>query len=276
MTLPDKFNPIKHLKTTLKQVHNREVREAFSELGGDDWLPDINTPRASLRTACLIDDKDTTSIILMRIHLLFLHLRRAKDYQAPIIGIPKGKLDQSRVYRPQIHLFFREDSGDVEEGYTPVEGEISFRLMNEDSNSITKAELTTLANKIKLEFGAGNGYLWKKGKDYFSYTDKEKGYQLQILAFSDTEAEQLIKKVLDIQGHTFSASKMGCSTNKSPTEAYPTIPSLHTILGDSQRKPRRRPVATVRFQYALCNLWGAERVVPLYDRTFAYLNALVD
>ena len=100
--------------------------------------------------------------------------------QAPWVGMPKGSLDPTRKYKPQIFLYFKEDLDDVEEGYAPVEGKISFRLMNEDSESITRTKLTTIANKIKTEFGQGNGFTWKKGKEYYSYTDKEKGYQLQI------------------------------------------------------------------------------------------------
>ena len=71
--------------------------------------------------------------------------------------------------------------------------------MDKDSESITKTDLTALANKIKQEFGVSNGYTCKKGKEYHNYTDKEKGDQLQILAFSESEAKQLINKVLNIK-----------------------------------------------------------------------------
>ncbi|WP_198648741.1 hypothetical protein [Cyanothece sp. BG0011] len=275
MVLPLDYNDFEHLQSVIRKLHNKEVREAFSDLGGDEWLPNINSPRASLRQACTIYDSDSALIMLLKQNLYFLTLRKAKDYQAPILGMPKGSLDPIRKYKPQIYLYFKEDSGDVEEGYGPVEGRISFRLMDEDSESITKTKLTTLANKIKTEFGVSNGYTWKKGKEYYSYTDKEKGYQLQILAFSETEAKQLINKVLDIQGHTFSAKKFRKSSNDDPTSAYPTIPPNQSILGELVREPRLRPVATVRFQYAIANLWGRPQPIPLYDRTFEYLNALV-
>ncbi|MGK7958422.1 MAG: hypothetical protein AB4063_24660, partial [Crocosphaera sp.] len=143
------------------------------------------------------------------------------------------------------------------------------------SESITKAKLTTIANKIKTEFGVSNGYTWKKGKEYYSYTDKEKGYQLQILGFNEPEARQLINKVLDIQGHSFQGKRFRKAVNDDPTEAYPTIPPTQSILGESVKEPRIRPVATVRFQYAIANIWGKPDLIPLYDRTFKYLNALV-
>lgn len=275
MTLPLDFNDFEHLQSTIIKLHNREVREAFSDLGGDEWLPNINTARASLRQACTIYDSDSALIMLLKQNLYFLTLRKAQDYQPTILGMPKGSLDPVRKYRPQIFLYFKEDTGDVEPGYPPVDGRISFRLMDKDSETITKTDLTTLANKIKTEFGVSNGYTWKKGKEYYNYTDKDKGYQLQILAFNKSEVKQLINKVLDIQGHTYQDKKLTNSGNEDPTGAYPTIPPTINILGESRREPRRRPVATVRFQYALANIWGKPDPIPLYDRTFKYLNALV-
>ncbi len=275
MTLPLDFNDFEHLQSTIIKLHNREVREAFSDLGGDEWLPNINTPRASLRQACTIYDSDYALIMLLKQNLYFLTLRKAKDYQAPFVGMPKGSFDPVIKYKPQIVLYFQEDNGDVEEGYNPVDGRISFRLMNKDSETITKTDLTTLANKIKTEFVVNNGYTWKQRKEYYNYTDKTKGYQLQILAFSESEAKQLINKVLDIQGHTFQDKKFTKSVNDNPSSAYPIIPPQQNILGELTREPLRRPVATVRFQYALANLWGKPDLIPLYDRTFTYLNAFV-
>lgn len=275
MSLPEGFNSFEHLQSTIIRVHNREVRDAFSDLGGTGWSPNINSPRASLRQACTIRDDDNAIMMLLRQNLFFMSLRKARDYQAPIVGMPKGSLDPIRKYRPQIVLYFREDLGDVEEEYPPVDGRISFRLMDKDSENITKTDLTAIANKIKTELGINNGYTWKKGKEYYNYTDKDKGYQLQILAFSETEAKQLINKVLGIQNHSFQGKKFTKSSNEAPTDAYPTIPPQQNILGKPTREPRRRPVATVRFQYAMANLWGRAELIPLYDRTFNYLDALV-
>ncbi len=41
MVLPLDFNEFEHLQSVMKKLHNREVREAFSDLGGDEWLPNI-------------------------------------------------------------------------------------------------------------------------------------------------------------------------------------------------------------------------------------------
>ncbi len=275
MVLPLDYNDFEHLQSVIRKLHNKEVREAFSDLGDDEWTPNINTPRASLRQACTIYDSDSALIMLLKQNLYFLTLRKAQDYQAPFVGMPKGSFDSIRKYRPQIILYFKEDAGDIEEGYNAVDGRISFRLMDKDSETITKAELITLAKKIKTEFGGSNGYTWKKGKDYYNYTDKDKGYQLQILGYNVSEAKQLIKKILNLQLHSFQEKKLTVAINEDPSLAYPTIPPQQNILGELIREPRRRPVATVRFQYAHANLWGKPDLIPLYDRTFTYLNALV-
>ncbi len=262
--LPLDFNAFEHLQDTVRRPYNREVREAFSDLGGDEWLPDINTPRASLRQACTIYDSDSATMMAVKMMFFYFTLRKAQDMQAPLVGMPKGSLDPVRKYKPQICLFFKEDSGDVEEGYDPVEGRISIRLMNEDSESITKTELTNLGNRIRAEFGTGSGYVWKKGKEYYSYTDKEKGYQLQILAFSEAKARELINKILDIQNHSFEDKRFNKNNNGNPAAAYPTIPPNQNILGETVREPRKRPVADVRFQYAIANLWGRPQPIPVY------------
>lgn len=275
MALPENYNPYEHLQDVVRRTHNREVREAFSDLGIDDWEPNISGTRSSLRQACTIHDNDTSSMILMRQNLFFLTMRRARDYQAPIVGMPKESLDSIRKYRPQICLFFKEDSEDVDPDYEPITGRISFRLMDEDSETITESKLKGLANKIKLELGANKGYIWKKGKHYFSYTDKNKGYQLQILALNEITAKDLIQKVLAIQNHNMENKRFNQNTNKDPTRAFPTIPPSIRILNETKKEPRRRPVGDVRFQYAIANIWGQAAVVPLFDRTFTYPKALV-
>ena len=69
------FNDFEHLQSVIRKVHNKEVREAFSDLGGDEWLPNINTPRASLRQACTIYDSDSALIMLLKQNL-YLNARR--------------------------------------------------------------------------------------------------------------------------------------------------------------------------------------------------------
>jgi len=273
LVLPDHFSPSEHLQDLLKRYFNREVREWFSDLGGDEWEPDIGTTRGSLRVGCTHLDNDNLDMTILRIEL-FNFIRRQK-FEMPFLGIPLGQFQETRRYRPQIMLYFQEDVGDIEPGYSPVTGEVSFRLMDHNSSTINEAVANTFANRVKSNFLNGGGYVWRKGKTMVSYTDKAKGYQLQLYSRSEAYGRELIERVLDVQNDTPDWSKCNVSENQSPTAAYPTIPELDYVYGKSRRMPRKRPMADCRFQFALLHVWGLPNPIVLADRSGLYAQALV-
>jgi hypothetical protein len=274
MALPEGFTDFEHLQDTIRLLQNRIVRDEFSDLGGDDWEPNINGGRPSLRQACTIKDSDTASMVEMRLFLYYIILRKAKDLHPAIYGIPTTGFQEQRKFKPQIMLFFQEDSNDVEPGYSPVTGEISFRIMNEETETITMSNIQNFANKVKSAF-ATPSFVWKKGKELYSYTDWKKGYQLQLLCRNQTEAKRVVEQVLDIQSHTPDWKKLAINTNAEPSEAFPTIPPNQTILGKSHKLPRKRPIADARFQYGLLHLHGLPNSICLVDRTGTYSNPQV-
>lgn len=276
MALPEDFNPWEHLQSTVVRVFKKEVIDEFRDLGGEDWDRDIKVPRASLRTACTPDDNDTSTMTLIRMMLFYIVLRRAQDMQAPIYGMPVGQAHETRKFKPQICLFFKERADEVELGYRPLTAEIKFRLMDETEDTITEAKLKTLANKIKTEFGVSGGVKWKKGKVVCAYTDPEKGYKLHIFAYSESEGREIIDKVLSIQGHSPSWEHLTINENAMPASAYPTVPPTKRIAGKQVRLPRRRPVGTVRFVRATCAIWGLTRPVPLVDLHGVLKGTLAD
>lgn len=274
MTLPENFTPVQHFKSVAIKSYNRFVKKAFKDI--DHIGDDISLPRTSLREACLIDEQDSSILINNRMMLFYFTLRQAAELQAPLFGIPVGHFEEGRRYRPQVFLYFREDSEDVEEDYRPLEAQLTFRLMNETETTISKLELTNIARSIKTEFGTGDGYRWQKGKTLCTYYDGEKGYALHIYAYSVTEGKEVIGKILDIQNHAPDWSKLTINERDDPMGAFPTIPPSKVILGESQRMPRRRPVGYVRFLRATCSVWGLNKPVALYDKTGYHLDALVD
>lgn len=270
--LPNNFSPAEHLQDTIRRTYNPEVREWFADLTTDD--PDINTPRGSLRTACTHLENDTMDMTVSRM-LLFDMVIKQRFTQA------QGGSDRDLNYRvlrrtrPQVTLYFLEDLEDVEPGYDPVAGEISFRLMDQTSTTFSNSEAIALANRIKAEFGTSQGFTWRKGRELCSYTDWDKGYQLQLLVRSESEGRSLVGKILDLQSHTPEWEFFNHIENGAPAEAFPTVPPRETILGKSRRLPRRRPVADVRFQYATVKIAGLAKPVYLFDRSGRYSNALV-
>ena len=94
-----------------------------------------------------------------------------------VYGIPTTIYQENNKFVPQILLYFIEDIEDVEENWNPVAGLVKVRVVGESYDTITEAKALTLANKIKTEFAANNGYIWRKGKVICSYKDLDAGLQ---------------------------------------------------------------------------------------------------
>lgn len=272
MPLPENFSESEHLQDLFRRYANRQVRDFFLDLGGEDFDVDLTNARSSLRHGCTHKDDDSLLQTLLRWEL-FNHVRRLK-FDVPFIGIPVSSFDAERKYKPQIVLFFQEDLGDVEPGFEVVTGRVSFRAMGYDSQSFTPTVAQTFANRISTNFVNGGGFVWRKGRTMCAYSDWPKGYQLQILARSEADGRALVDRVLDLQNDTIDLTKFNVSENQAESSAYPIIPPNEMIYGQSRRTPRRRPLADVRFQYAVAHVHGLSNPIPLTDRTGLYPSAL--
>lgn len=271
MPLPSDYSPAEHFQDTTRKTMNRAINQWFSDLPPDEL--DLASPRSALRTACLHQEGDPLSLTIGR-QLLFDFVVRDR-LNPPVYGTPISLYQESRKFKPQVMLYFQEDRADVEPGYPPVPGEISFRLMSHSSESITEAIATQLATRIKAEFASAGGYVWKKGKYMASYTDWEKGYQLQLLSRNKSEAKELIGKILDIQNHSPEWRRMNFSENEDAMTAFPTIPGTERIYGRTRRLPRSRPIADCRFWYAVLHVHALPNPVVLVDRSGLFRNPLV-
>jgi len=276
MALPEGFSPPEFLQDTILKTQNKIIREEFSDLGDDDWEPDVSTGRGALRYACTHQDSDSDGMTLMRLWLFYGVLRKAKDFHPEIFGIPSTAFKAQRKYKPQIVMHFREDWQDIDPGYPAVEGEIGFRLMNQEDATLSMTEALTYAQRVKTNFGAGGGFVWRKGKQMVTYTDWNKGYQLQLLCRDRAEGRRVIEQVLDIQQHTPDWKKMNKTENEEPAERYPTIPPPVHVMGKSEQGQRERPIADVRFRSAILHLHASNRTVVLYDPDGRSSRALSD
>lgn len=275
MALPANHNPWSHFISVVTQVQNRIIKEDFNDVGDDDWEPNINTDRASLRVACTIRANDSAPLVLLRLMLYYIVLRKAQDLQLPVYGMPTGTLQAQRKFRPQITLYFSQDITTVLRGKDPITGEISWRVMDETTSSMSRSKIEIIANKIKTHFGAGSGFLWSKGRYMITYTDWNQGLQLQILCKTVTEGEQVIQKVLDVHGASFVRKKMNVVENQDDDARYPSTPDRELILGESVELPRERPLVDVRFRYATLTLHGLKRPIHLYDKTLRLPDCVV-
>lgn len=265
MPLPADFSEQEHLQSVIRKWMNREIRGHFRATDSDELDEDITTPENSLAWAC--QHKDTDSLLMTQLRWSLFERVRLQRIQVPITGIPTGSFQPTRRFKPQIQLYFQEDLADVEPEFEPVTGELTFRLMQYDSDTITPAVAQAFATRVRSTFAGGGGYLWRKGRGMLSYTDKRKGYQLQILCRNEGAGRELVDRVLDVGQDTPDWDKASYSESLAEGTAYPVIPPRERIYGEIRRLPRRRPIATVRFQYALLHVWGLQHPIPLTDRT---------
>lgn len=271
MALPDNFSPYEHLQDTVKRWYNREVQQHFSDLGPTD---DLTIPRSSLRVACRHDERDSLTMTLLRVFLFEVTARHSSSLHPAMFGIPITEYESEIVYKPQIKLFFSEPRDDVVDGYPPVEGEVTFRIINETTNTMTMARAQQLALRIRSVF-ATPPLIWKKGTDKVVYQDKEKGYDLRILCRTHADGRALIENVLDIQNDTPDWSNLNVIEPVNATERFPYNPGTKLIMGQTVRKRRQRPRVNVRFRYATLSVHGLPNPINLVDLTGVRRNPMV-
>jgi len=195
MTIPDGFSPTEHFQDLIRRVYNREVREWFADFSDDDA---IESPRGTLKRACLHLDDDPITLTVGRMHLFDMQVRRIAE--SPIVSAPYTSFSQAKTFMPQIVLYFKEDAAAVETGFQAVDGVIRVRVRGETSDTISMAKAQSLATSIRSNFATGGGFVWQKGRTMLTYTDKMKQYKLQILCRSETSGRAVVSRVLDIQG----------------------------------------------------------------------------
>jgi hypothetical protein len=275
MPEPDSYSPVEQLQDVNKKVANKIIREYFRDVTALEADLDLTSPRQALLKACLHREDDSLLVSILRNQVFYNYTTFARDQQPLVTGNLLNELSESNTYRPKITLFFREDDQDIEPGYQLVDMETSWRLTDETSQTITKAKLTTIANRIKTRFGSGNGYIFRKGRKIVSYRDKSKGYEFLIRSRSLEDGRELIRDILTMNGDSLEAEFLKISEVSNELEAFPQNPGTQVILGKRRSKPRKRPLTNVRFRYAYASISGVTHPVYLYSRNFLIPDALV-
>jgi hypothetical protein len=254
----------------LRKTHNREVHEYFKDLTEDD-LEDLEEPRKVAYRACLILAK-TSQLSAIQKQLTFRFIVQ-RCWEVPhVYGMPISQAYEEFAFKPQIQLYFRQDLDAVADDFEPMEGVISFRLMDETSETITESKLTSYAHRIKEQFGGVGEQIWKKGKHKLCYKDLKHGLDLRILCLNETEGKEIIQRVCRIAEATFDDDNL---TPIAPNKASINNPGTTRILGKQRKKKRWRPTGNVRFRHAIAVIDGLSKAVPLFDLSGRYLDPLV-
>lgn len=205
-------------------------------------------------------EAENNSIILAGTYTELRHemmrIMREKGGGSGSSSLMTGSTVIKRKGQPQIILWFVEDREDIEPGFDPLWGRISFRLMdvsdgvNGDKPPISQSDVERLANSIHTVFCTPNRYVWRKGKEMYVYQDIKRGYAFNPLCRNDSDGRELVQKTLSIQGHPFEAKRGRKSIPDDPMGAYPIVPETFTLFGEQRKADRLRPIADVKFSHA--------------------------
>lgn len=238
---------------------NAEVYRYFRDV--DDSTPG----KLALRNSLLIQANDSRTSAKFKVDYFREFVQKVHSRVA-IIGVPKQMFDDGfePAYKPIVTLYFQQDRDAVTPGFAPITAEISFRLMQETQDSLTKPKKEVLAKTLKNELALRQGYTFNKGKYIAHYQDRSKGYHLQIYVASRAEGEQVVKKILSLQDHTYNNKKFRLT---DPDRDSVNNPGKIVVAGETYTEPRWRPTGTVRFQWAYLLFQANPDPVYLVDRT---------
>lgn len=225
--------------------YNSEVSAYFSDFGTD-------TETNALKNLCLVQSNDSALIAQQRIR--FFREEIQKTHLKPIIvGQPKIDLDADVKYHPEVTVVLKQSLTSVSKGKYPKDARISWRLMNETSESLTFTKMNDVAALVYQQFFQ-NRFSFKKGKFIGWYISPLDGLHLQLYCLDATEAKRVAKYVVQAIGKTWNDSIFKVT---SPDRDNITSPEQITILGKQKDAPIWRPNITVNASKANINVWGA-------------------
>lgn len=169
--------------------------------------------------------------------------------------------------RPYITLYFSQRRYEITRGKSPARMELTINLMNKKDNEISKNDLREFASRIASIFNTETTYIHTKGKIYFTYHDWANGYHLQILAKNENDARQLLLKILAIKQDELNEKYWKQSTAVNVQVAYPDTEETTTFMGKTYKKPVRRPVVDVVFQWATLDLPSLGKTIYLVSNS---------
>jgi hypothetical protein len=197
------------------------------------------------------------------------HLMTCNKPSINVYGIPITTFQaDERKFKPQVELYFTEDKnrGYKALGLNRLEGEIKFRVMGKESETITQNDIRILQSNIQNTFMTNNGYVWRKGKGLYTYLDKSKGYQFQLFCINSAEAKRIIGDVMGVQGHAPEWERFVVHQHEEADIAFPSAPQTQIILSKTVNSRVRRRQADVRFRYATLHIDGLPVPIVLAGR----------
>jgi hypothetical protein len=236
---------------------NRAVREHFKDVeGDDDGSLSRAVPRQLIKRICLHKDKDPIVLTIGRLLIWWVEARGLFD--DVFYGIPSKTFHETVIFKPQIKLFWRESTQDAKDNNRyPIRAEYTVRYKG-DVNS--RSDIQLLKTKIERIFNGSTPHVFYKGREKYSYRDKDKGYEFIITARDESEAKSVINALLEIQSdNPLNENLLTRSTSDRNWNAIETV----RVAGDTYTKPKQRPVGKVKFTHAELAVHGMPRDITL-------------
>jgi hypothetical protein len=261
-------NDIELFQDFCRRYFNRTINAHFKDVEGtDDDSLSRSVPRSLIKRVCLHKDKDPIILTVGRLLIWWVEARGL--FEEFIYGIPSTDFEIKHTYYPQVQLHFQEERYDAADNdRIPVRSRIAFRWRETDYGT---ASIQALANKIKADFGT-LPFAYGKGRDCWTYWDDEKGYQFTVYVQNEAQAKSVISQVINLQDSGTPDWDNKLREHKSNVDY--TVPGTVRVMGETRRKPRKRPVATVKFAYAELFIPGVVKPIILIDRTGTKAGAL--
>lgn len=255
MSAPQDLSEFERRQNTLMQLRNRKIRmDYFSDV--IDSTPD-DSPRRVLMDDLLIKDTDCFADMWLKSELL----KEVIEDDAPLFLPNYDDIPVTVKDKPHVHLTFLEKkSTAIINRRVRVRALVSFRLVDKTVSTVTRGDVSELTREIKLAFPSS--YQMQKGRTKYSYRDKANGFEFILSLTSESEAKEIITKVLGIRDKTPKWDLLRVSN--APDENFTTRKNV-TILGALEKIPLFRPLATCYFRKAVIS-FGKLRSEVLFER----------
>lgn len=255
-----------------RKFQNYEVAAYFEKVS-DDSLP-MQSQKDYWMKLCTITEDDGLLKAVGK-YLLFDRVLGA-DFSKlnEVYLLPPSEVANFNLgSKPKLKLYFVETNYLADSGRDVADGQIAgIRLVEFTADSIKKSEAIALGEKIRDTF---NGFIWQKGKSNLSYSDPEKGYNIQILCDTKEGGLEVLGKALSIRDHEIENKRVNFKANEAPDEAYPDTQQEVQRLERSVKKGVKRPVCTVKLRAAFLYLDALVKPEVLYDNSGYYPNPYV-
>ena len=258
-------SPFERRQNTFRQLHNREVREAFSDVfdvpaDGIPYDPTKITPLASprrlMRNDVLIEDNDSFSEMWLKRELI----KFMKDDDSPVLFPNYDDIPVTVRDKPHAHLYFIEKkSAATIARRRRIDALISFRINEKTISTVTRTDLNELKREINQAFPSS--FVLNKGRIKYSYRDKENGFEFILSLRSETEAREVITKVLAVRDKAPDWENLRSSTSEQNFDLTKRI----NILSVSEKLPKQRPIADCYLKKAYVT-FGRFRTETLIER----------